>query len=343
MTFFDKLTQNSPYVIAELSGNHQGRIDNALSLIEAAKDAGASAVKLQTYTADTLTIDHDSSDFMIDSGPWAGYKLYDLYKEASTPWEWHEDLFKKAHELGLDIFSSPFDETAVDFLESLNTPLYKIASFEITDHNLLAYVASKRKPIILSTGMATFKEIEEALTVITSNGCSDIALLHCISAYPAKPEDYNLNMIRSLKERFNVVVGLSDHTLGATIPIASVAMGAKIIEKHFTLSRAAGGVDAAFSAEPSELKAICEAVKTTWLALGTGEDKRASSELQNMIFRRSIYPTKNIMSGETFTKENIKCIRPGFSLPTKYYKIILGKTAKTSINKGDRLSFEDMD
>jgi pseudaminic acid synthase len=327
-----------PYIIAELSGNHNGNINRAFQLIEVAKKMGADAVKLQTYTADTMTIDHDGPDFKITEGPWKGYKLYDLYKEAHTSWEWHTALFEKGKELGITIFSTPFDETAVDFLESLHAPLYKIASFELIHHRLIAYVAKTKKPIILSTGMATLQEIEAATEVAFENGCTDLTLLHCISAYPASIEDCNLAMMVDLRKRFpKCKIGLSDHTLGTTVAIAAVALGATVIEKHITLARSDGGVDSTFSLEPQELKDLCQATNDAYLAIGTINYKRGDSEKQNMVFRRSIYVVKDIAKGEPFTEDNIKIIRPGYSEAPQKIDQLLKLTADQYYKKGDRV------
>lgn len=327
-----------PYIIAELSGNHNGDINKALKLIEVAKISGADAVKLQTYTADTMTIDCDNEDFIIKGGLWDGYRLYDLYNEAHTPWEWHPTLFNKGKELGITIFSTPFDETAVDFLESLQAPLYKIASFELNHHPLIAYVAKTRKPMIMSTGMANLAEIHEAVNVAISNGCTDLTLLHCISAYPASIEECNLATMVDLQKRFpNLKVGLSDHTLGITVAIAAVAMGAKVIEKHFTFCRSDGGVDADFSLEPNELKQLCVETKNTALAIGTINYSREENEKKNMIFRRSIYVVKDIKKGEAFTQDNIKIIRPGYGDRPNNFTNWIGKKAGFFIARGTAL------
>lgn len=327
-----------PYIIAELSGNHNGDINRALKLIESAKISGADAVKLQTYTADTLTIDHNSKDFIISEGLWKGYKLYDLYKEAHTPWEWHSALFNKGKELGITVFSTPFDETAVDFLESLQAPLYKIASFELNHHPLIAYVAKTKKPIIMSTGMASLEEINKSVKVAISNGCTDLTLLHCISAYPASIKECNLATMVDLQKRFPTLkVGLSDHTLGTTVAIAAVAMGAKVIEKHFTFCRSDGGVDADFSLEPEELRQLCLETKNAALAIGTINYSREENEKKNMIFRRSIYVVKDIEKGEIFTKDNIKIIRPGYGDCPSNYANWIGKKANFFIARGTPL------
>lgn len=320
----------TPYIIAELSGNHNGDIQRAFELMNAAKDAGANAVKLQTYTADTITIDHNAEGFILKGGLWDGYKLYDLYKQAHTPWEWHEKLFKKGEELGITVFSTPFDETAVDFLESLKTPIYKIASFEITHLPLIAYAARTKKPMIMSTGMASLEEIKEAVEMAFSNGCQDLTLLHCVSEYPAPIENCNLATMVDLRQQFpQCKVGLSDHTLGTTVSIAAVALGACVIEKHFTLSRQEGGVDSAFSLEPAELRHLCTAAKEAALAIGQVNYARSASEQKNTIFRRSIYVVKDIAAGEMFTTDNLKVIRPGFGLaPRHFYKVIGQKAAQ---------------
>ncbi len=324
-----------PYIIAELSGNHNGDIKRAFKLIEAAKNAGADAVKLQTYTADTITINCDNEDFLIKGGLWDGYKLYDLYKVAQTPWEWHDVLFAKARELGITVFSTPFDETAVDLLEKLEAPIYKIASFELVHHPLIAYVAKLNKPMIMSTGMASLEEITEAVDVAFSNGCPDLTLLHCVSEYPAPVENCNLSTMLDLKQKFSKCkIGLSDHTMGTTVAIAAVALGATVIEKHITLSRSEGGVDAAFSLEPHELKHLCESTRDAALAIGQVNYQRSDSERKNMAFRRSIYAVKDIAEGEIFTKDNIKIIRPGYGLVPKKFKALIGEKATKSFAKG---------
>jgi pseudaminic acid synthase len=331
-----------PYIIAEMSGNHNGDINRAYQIMEAAKNAGADAIKIQTYTADTMTIDSDKPDFMIKGGLWDGHKLYDLYKIAHTPWEWHKDLFKKGREIGVEVFSSPFDETAVDLLESLGAPRYKIASFELVHHPLIKYVAQKKKPIIMSTGMASVEEITEAVHVACSNGCDDLTLLHCVSEYPAPIEHSNLATMIDLKERFpNCKIGLSDHTLGTTVSIAAVAMGATAIEKHFTLDRTQGGVDSSFSLEPHELKHLCETARDVVLAIGTVNYRRSESERGNMVFRRSIYAIKDIAVGEKLTPDNIKIIRPGYGAVPKYYETLIGSVSKIAYTKGDAMNVVD--
>ena len=330
---------STPYIIAELSANHNGSISRAFESILAAKESGVDAIKIQTYTADTMTIDCDREEFQIAGGLWNGYSLYDLYKEAQTPYEWHKPLFDYAKKIGVTIFSSPFDSTAVDLLEELNTPAYKIASPEIIDLPLIKYVAQTKKPMIISTGMANLDEISEAVGVARENGCQDLVLLHCISSYPAPFEQSNLRTIPDLTEKFNVLAGLSDHTMGTVVATTSVALGACVIEKHFTLSRDDKGPDSEFSLEPDELKQLCQDTKTAWQSLGKAGYERKSAEEANVKFRRSIYAIKDIKKGEQFTKDNVQRIRPGFGLAPKYYEQILGRTAKFDIRRGAPLSF----
>ena len=333
-------SQQLPYIIAELSANHNGSIERAFESILAAKEAGADAVKIQTYTADTMTIDCDREEFQITGGLWDGYSLYDLYKEAQTPYEWHKRLFDYAKEIGITIFSTPFDETAVDLLEELEVPVYKIASFEMTDLPLVKYVAQTKKPMIISTGMANLEEITEVVRVAKENGCTDLILLHCISSYPAPAEQSNLQTIPDLAERFGVITGLSDHTMGTTVATTSVALGACLIEKHFTLSRTDKGPDSEFSLEPQELKQLCIDTKIAWQSLGQAGYERKEVEKSNVRFRRSIYAVKNIKKGDKLTKENIKRIRPGFGLEPKHYEKILSKVAKFDIVRGMPISFD---
>ena len=315
----------SPYVIAEMSANHNGNIETAFRIIEEAKKAGADAIKMQTYTADTLTLNCNLPDFQINDGLWAGRTLYELYEWAHTPWDWHKPLFDRARELDITIFSSPFDNTAIDLLEDLNAPAYKIASFEAVDLPLIKYAASTGKPMIISTGMADAEEIAEAIEAAREGGCKELAVLHCVSGYPAPAEDYNLHTIPDMIERFGLVTGLSDHTLDNTTAIASVALGASIIEKHFTLDRSGGGPDDSFSLEPAELAALCQGTKTAWSALGRVDYGRKSSEQGNVKFRRSLYFVKDMKAGDVITEDCVRSVRPGFGLAPKFLKEIIGK------------------
>ncbi|WP_338660010.1 pseudaminic acid synthase [Pseudomonas bubulae] len=329
---------HAPYIIAELSANHNGKLETALKIIEEAKKAGADAVKLQTYTADTITLDCDSEEFQIHGGLWDGKNLYQLYKEAQMPWEWHSILFEHARKLGITIFSSPFDNTAVDLLESLNAPAYKIASFEAVDLPLIKYVASTGKPMIISTGMADADEIQEAIQAARDGGCKELAILHCVSGYPAPAADYNLRTIPDMMSRFGLVTGLSDHTLDNTTAIASVVMGASVIEKHFTLDRSGGGPDDSFSLEPAELAALCRDSKTAWASLGQVDYGRKSSEQGNVKFRRSLYFVKDLKAGDIISADTVRSVRPGFGLPPKFLNEIIGSqvtkdiTANTATN-----------
>ena len=329
-----------PYVIAEMSANHNGSIETAFKIIEAAKQAGADAVKLQTYRPDTITLDCDSEDFRIHGGLWDGRTLYDLYQEAHMPWEWHAPLFGHARKHGITIFSSPFDNTAVDLLEDLNAPAYKIASFEAVDLPLIKYVASTGKPMIISTGMADAAEIQEAIDAAREGGCKELAILHCVSGYPAPAEDYNLRTIPDMSQRFGLVTGLSDHTLDNTTAITSVAMGASIIEKHFTLDRSGGGPDDSFSLEPIELAALCKDTKTAWAALGKVDYGRKSSEQGNVKFRRSLYFVKDLKAGDVITADAVRSVRPGFGLATKHLTAVLGRTVNKDVGWGMPLGWQ---
>jgi len=330
----------SPYIIAEMSANHNGDINNAYKIIDMAKLSGADCVKLQTYTPDTLTIDSVLPDFQLTEGLWAGQSLYELYKGAFMPWEWHKPLFDYAKKVGITIFSSPFDNTAVDLLEDLNAPAYKIASFEAVDLPLIKYVAQTGKPMIISTGMADAQEIQEAIEAAREGGCKELAILHCVSAYPALASDYNLRTLADMRQKFGLVTGLSDHTIENTTAIASVALGASIIEKHVTLSRNGGGPDDSFSLEVKELKELCIGSKIAWSALGKVDYGRKSSEQGNIKFRRSLYFSKDVKKGEKLTKDNVKSIRPGFGLLPKNYEQILGRVAKCDIKLGTPVSFD---
>lgn len=328
-----------PYVIAELSANHGGDLDRARAIMTAAKESGADAVKLQTYTADTLTIACDRPEFRLSDGPWAGRTLHDLYQEAHTPWDFHSDLFAIGAQLGLAVFSTPFDPTAVDLLESLHAPAYKIASFEIVDLPLIRLVAATGKPLIMSTGMADLGEIAEAVAAAREAGCEQLALLHCVSGYPAPPADCNLRTIPHLAEAFGVTAGLSDHTLGIAVPVAAVALGASLIEKHVTLSRADGGPDAAFSLEPAELKAMVDGVHTAHAALGRIDYTLKASERSNLTNRRSIYAVADIKAGEPLTETNIRSIRPGHGLAPKHLPALIGRTPREDIPRGTPLDW----
>ena len=322
------------FIIAELSANHNGSLNNALATIKAAKRAGADCIKLQTYTADTITLDCDKDDFIIKGTIWDGKKLHTLYQEAYTPWEWHEELYRVAKEEGLICFSSPFDKTAVDLLESLDSPAYKIASFEVTDIPLIEYVASKMKPIIISTGIAELEDIELALDACHRMGNYDVALLKCTSSYPAPIEEANLCMVKDLAERYNVISGLSDHTLGSTAPVVATVFGAKIIEKHFIIDRAIGGPDASFSMNEEEFTAMVKVVRQTEKAIGTVDYTLTEKQAKGRGFSRSLYIAEDMKAGEVFTEINLRSVRPGFGLHPKYYNAILGKKALKDITKG---------
>lgn len=331
-----------PYIIAEMSANHNGDLNAALRIIEEAKRAGADAIKIQTYRPDTITLKSDLPDFQITDGLWAGRTLYDLYEWAHTPWEWHKPLFEHARKHEITIFSSPFDNTAVDLLEDLNAPAYKIASFEAVDLPLIKYVASTGKPMIISTGMADAEEIQEAIDAAREGGCKELAILHCVSGYPAPAADYNLRTIPDMMQRFGLVTGLSDHTLDNTTAIASVVLGASIIEKHFTLDRNGGGPDDSFSLEPVELAALCRDSKTAWSALGKVDYGRKSSEQGNAKFRRSLYFVRDLKAGDVITEDAVKSVRPGFGAAPKYLDAVLGRKSLISVAIGDPVRIDNV-
>ena len=336
-----EISKISPvFIIAELSANHNGSLETAIETIRAAKRAGANCIKLQTYTADTMTIDCDKIDFVINGTIWDGQNLHKLYQEAYTPWEWHEELFRVAKEEGLVCFSSPFDKTAVDFLESLNVPAYKIASFEITDIPLIEYVASKGKPIILSTGIAELEDIELALDACRRMGNNDIGLLKCTSSYPAPINEANMVMVKDLADRFNVISGLSDHTMGATVPVVATCFGAKIIEKHFILDRSIGGPDATFSMNEEEFTAMVKAVREAESAIGVVDYTLTEKQAKGKDFSRSLYVVEDIKAGDTITEQNVRSIRPGFGMHPKYYNQILGTKVNRNFEKGERFSID---
>lgn len=332
---------NSPFIIAEMSGNHNQSLDRALAIVEAAAESGVNALKLQTYTADTITLDCDSEEFFIGDSEslWKGQTLHQLYQQAYTPWEWHKPIFDRCKELGLIAFSSPFDETAVDFLESLNVPCYKIASFENNDLPLIKKVAQTGKPVIVSTGMASLSDIEELVATFRDNGGKDLVLLKCTSSYPASPEGSNLNTIPYLRTLFSCEVGLSDHTMGIGVSIASIALGATVIEKHFTLSRAEGGVDSAFSMEPPEMKDLVVQAKAAHAALGNVQFGPTKQEMKSLQFRRSIYVAQDMVAGDVLTPETIRIVRPGYGLKPKYWETLIGKKIAQDVKKGTALSW----
>lgn len=323
--------EHPPYVIAEMSANHNGNLEAAFRIIEEAKKSGADAVKIQTYRPDTITLDSDREDFRISGGLWDGRTLYDLYEEAHMPWEWHKPLFEHARKLGITLFSSPFDTTAIDLLEDLGAPAYKIASFEAVDLPLIRYAAAAGKPMIISTGMADEEEIAEAIAAARDGGCRELAVLHCVSGYPAPAGDYNLRTIPDMVERFGLVTGLSDHTLDNTTAIASVALGASIIEKHFTLDRNGGGPDDSFSLEPAEMTALCAGARTAWEALGRVDYGHKSSEQGNVQFRRSLYFVKDLKAGETITADAVRSVRPGYGLAPKYLEKVVGRISMQDV------------
>jgi pseudaminic acid synthase len=329
-----------PYIIAEMSANHNGNLELALCLIDEAKKAGADAVKIQTYRADTITLKSDRPDFQIKDGLWAGRSLYELYEWAHTPWEWHATLFEHARKIGITLFSSPFDTTAVDLLEELGAPAYKIASFEAVDLPLIRYVARTGKPMIISTGMSDAQEIHDAIEASLEGGCRELAILRCVSGYPAPATDYNLRTITDMLQRYELVTGLSDHTLDNTIAVASVALGASIIEKHFTLDKQGGGPDDSFSLEPAELRELCQNVQTAWDAMGTVNYGRKSSEIGNVKFRRSLYFVKPLKAGERVTADVVRSIRPGFGLPPKYMERVVGSVLKQDVDYGIAVTWD---
>ncbi len=331
-----------PFVIAEMSGNHNQSLDRALEIIAAAAKAGAHALKLQTYTADTMTLDISENEFVVSDPKslWVGRSLYDLYQEAYTPWEWHKPIMDRCAELGMACFSTPFDATAVDFLESLNVPCHKIASFENIDLPLIRRVAATGKPIIMSTGMTTLSELDEAVTAARQAGCKDLILLKCTSNYPADPVNSNLRTIPHMRELFGCEVGLSDHTMGIGVPVASVALGATVIEKHFTLSRADGGVDSAFSLEPSELASLMVETHRAWQSLGQINYMPTESEIKSLCFRRTLYITEDLPAGTILTLKNVRAIRPGLGLPPKYLEMVLGKAVSQDVKRGTALTMK---
>ena len=334
-----------PLIVAEMSGNHNQSLERALAIVDAAADAGAHAVKIQTYTADTMTLNLNRGEFRIDDPKslWAGRSLYDLYREAHTPWEWHEAVFQRCRQRGIIGFSTPFDETAVDFLESLDVPAYKIASFENTDLPLIRKAAATGKPLIISTGMATETELTECVEAARGAGCRELILLKCVSAYPASPESMNLLTIPYIRDAFDVEVGLSDHTLGLAVPLAAVAMEVCVIEKHFTLARADGGVDSAFSLEPAELAELVRESKRAWLALGKIALGVTEDDRKSLQFRRSLYIAQDMKKGDLLSKENLRLVRPGLGLPPKFYEQVLGRAVKRDVAKGTPLSWELLD
>jgi N-acetylneuraminate synthase len=335
-------SKHSPFIVAEMSGNHNQSLERALEIVEAAAKTGAHALKLQTYTADTMTLDIKDGEFFIDDPKslWQGKSLHDLYKQAYTPWEWHQPILDRCRELGIICFSTPFDATAVDFLESLNVPCYKIASFENTDLPLIRKVASIGKPMIISTGMATVAELDETVQTAREAGCQDLILLKCTSTYPATPENSNILTIPHLRELFGVQIGLSDHTMGIGVAVASVALGATVIEKHFTLRRADGGVDSAFSMEPEEMAQLVVESERAWQGLGRVQYGPVNVEKGSLVFRRSLYVAKDMKAGDLFTPENLRAVRPGLGLPPKYYDVLLGKKIRQDVKIGTPVTWK---
>lgn len=333
---------NAPFIIAEMSGNHNQSLERALEIVDAAAKTGAHALKIQTYTPDTMTLDLDEREFHISDPKslWAGTSLYKLYVQAYTPWEWHDAIFKRAKELGIIAFSTPFDDTAVDFLESLDVPCYKIASFENTDLPLIRRVAATGKPMIISTGMASIAELDDTVRAVRQAGCKDLILLKCTSTYPATADNTNILTIPHMRELFGCEVGLSDHTMGVGVSVASVALGATVIEKHFTLNRADGGVDSAFSMEPVEMSQLVIETERAWQALGQVSYGATAAEQKSLVFRRSLYVVKDLQAGDVLTQDNVRAIRPGLGLPTKYIEQVLGKTVKRAVPRGTGLSWD---
>jgi len=339
---FEVGSTHPPFIIAEMSGNHNQSLDRALAIVEAAARAGAQALKLQTYTADTITLDIHKNEFQIQAGNslWNGKSLYSLYKEAYTPWEWHEPIMKRANELGMVCFSSPFDETAVDFLETLNVPAYKIASFENIHIPLIRKVAATGKPLIISTGMASLAELNDAVSAAREAGCKDIILLKCTSTYPALPVNSNIATIPHMKNLFECQIGLSDHTMGVGVALAAVSLGATVVEKHFTLSRADGGVDSAFSLEPEELKSLVIETERAWQSIGNIKYGPTKAEEKSLVFRRSLYISEDVKSGDTLTKKNLSCVRPGLGMAPKYLDQVIGLKVNQDAVKGTPLTWE---
>ncbi len=331
-----------PYVIAEMSGNHNGDIERAIALIDAAKAAGADAVKLQTYTADTITLDHDGPGFTVEGGLWDGRRLYELYEEAHTPWDWHERLFAHARSIGITVFSSPFDPTAVDLLEGLNAPAYKVASFEIVDLPLIERMARTGKPLIISTGLSTPQDIEEAVAAARGAGATELVLLHCTSGYPTPASQMHLRTLQHLAGAHAVVPGLSDHSMGTAVSVAAVALGACVIEKHFCLSRAEGGVDSAFSLEPEELKRLVDDCRDAWAALGSVHYEEVDAEASSRDHRRSLYVVADIVAGAALTEQNVRSIRPGFGLPPKHLPDVIGRLAARDLKRGEPLAWDQL-